>query len=202
MTPKRQKWWDSLPATQKYLRREILNLKYKRSEEKLHASSTWSVMVRKVSIMRVNNYTAHIRALEYILSVLTERELLEQLAEEAAELSQAALKLIRAEGLSNNTTPITAGQARTNLQEEFSDVLTVAELLELIDCHNDKKLQRWAERLGHKDIEDDEEKGELIKAAEKIKAYCANRDGCIECPFRGKDGMCLVDSVPSEWENV
>lgn len=76
---------------------------------------------------------------EYVLSVLSERELLEQLAEEAAELSQAALKLIRAEKLSNNTTPISAGQARTDLQEEFSDVLTVAELLELIDCQNAKK---------------------------------------------------------------
>ena len=139
---------------------------------------------------------------EYILSVLTERELLEQLTEEAAEMQHAAMKLIRAEGLSNNTMPITAGQARTNLQEEFSDILTVAELLELIDCRNDKKLQRWAERLGFKDVERDEEKIELMKAAEKIKAYCANREGCIECPFRGKDGMCLVDSVPGEWENV
>lgn len=138
---------------------------------------------------------------EYILSVLSERELLEQLAEEAAELSQAALKCIRAEGLSNNTTPITAGQARTNLQEEFSDVLAVAELLELVDCQDAKKLQRWAERIGYKDVEYDEE-SELMKAAEKIKAYCANRDGCIGCPFRGKDGMCLVDSVPGEWENV
>lgn len=87
---------------------------------------------------------------EYVLSVLSERELLEQLTEEAAEMQQAAMKCIRAEGLSNNTTPVSAGQARTNLQEEFSDILTVAELLELIDCRNDKKLQRWAERLGYK----------------------------------------------------
>ena len=64
MTPERKKWWDSLPVTQKYLRREISNLKYKRSEEKLHASTTWSVTVRKVAIMRINNYTAHIRALK------------------------------------------------------------------------------------------------------------------------------------------
>ena len=140
---------------------------------------------------------------EYILSVLTERELLEQLTEEAAELSQAALKLIRAEKLSNNTTPITAGQARTNLQEEFSNVLVVAELLELIDCRNNKKLQRWAERLGYKDVERDEEENEVIKAAEKIKASCANRMGCAGCPFHGKyekSGMCLVDDVPCRWE--
>lgn len=67
MTLKRQKWWDSLPATQKYLRREISCLKYERSEEKLHASRTWSVTIRKVAIMRINNYTAHIRALKHEL---------------------------------------------------------------------------------------------------------------------------------------
>lgn len=140
---------------------------------------------------------------EYILSVLSERELLEQLAEEAAELAKAALKCIRAEGLSNNTTPITAGQARTDLQEEFSDVLTVAELLELIDCQNEKKWQRWAERLGYKaESECDEEKIELMKAAEKINAYCVNRMGCTGCHFHGKDGMCLIDSVPSQWEKI
>lgn len=138
---------------------------------------------------------------EYVLSVLSERELLEQLTEEAAEMQQAAMKLIRAEGLSNNTTPVTAGQARTNLQEEFSDLLMVAELLELVDCQNDKKLQCWAKRLGYKDVEDDEEKGELIKAAEKIKAYCANRDGCTECTFCGESGCCLNRS-PFRWEDV
>lgn len=138
---------------------------------------------------------------EYILSVLTERELLEQLTEEAAEMQQAAMKLIRAEGLSNNPTPVTAGQARTNLQEEFSDVLAVAELLELIDCQNEEKWKRWAERLGYKDAEQDEEKSELVKAAEKIKAYCANRDGCTECTFCGESGCCLNRS-PFRWENV
>lgn len=137
---------------------------------------------------------------EYVLDVLTERELLEQLTEEAAEMQQAAMKLIRAEGLSNNTTPVTAGQARTNLQEEFSDILMVAELLELIDCQNDKKWQRWAERLGYKAESECDEKSEVTKAAEKIKAYCENRKGCIGCQFRSEGGWCLVDSVPSEWE--
>ncbi len=43
----------------------------------------------------------------YILSVLDTRTLLEQLAEEASELAQAALKFIRAAEYSNNPTPIT-----------------------------------------------------------------------------------------------
>lgn len=55
---------------------------------------------------------------------------------------------------------------------------------------------------GFKDVERNEEKIELMKAAEKIKAYCTNREGCIGCPFRDKDGICLVDNVPSEWENI
>ena len=68
MTPERKKWWDSLPATQKYLRREILSLKHKKSEEKLRTSTTWSVTIRKVALKRINSYTAHIRALKHELN--------------------------------------------------------------------------------------------------------------------------------------
>ena len=107
---------------------------------------------------------------EYILNELDTRTLLEQLAEESAELGQAALKYIRAHELSKNYTPKTEEEAELDLQEEFSDVLMVAELLELIDCQNEEKWKRWAERLGYKDAEQDEEKSELVKAAEKIKA--------------------------------
>lgn len=71
MTPKRKKWWVSLPVTQKYLRREISNLKYKRSEEKLHASTTWSITIREVALKRINYYTAYIRALKHELDRIT-----------------------------------------------------------------------------------------------------------------------------------
>lgn len=140
---------------------------------------------------------------EYILSVLTERELLEQLAEEAGELSQAALKCIRAEGLSNNPTPVSAGQARADLQEEFSDVLAVAELLELIDCQNEKKWRRWAERLGYKDVEHDEE-SELAKAVDAIKANCLKRRSCEGCRFFGSDkvGCELIRNAPFAWKEI
>ena len=56
-----------------------------------------------------------------IASYLTVEESLMQLAEEAAELSQAALKLIRARG-GNNPAPVTGGQAMDNLTEECADV--------------------------------------------------------------------------------
>lgn len=64
MTPERQKWWDSLPTKQKYLRREISRLKYERSKAKLLASTTWSVVVKITALNRINCYTAHIRAIK------------------------------------------------------------------------------------------------------------------------------------------
>ena len=57
------------------------------------------------------------------VSNLPDRELLEQLAEESAELSQAALKCIRAQGFSQNPTPVSCEDAMKNLQEEINDVL-------------------------------------------------------------------------------
>lgn len=89
----------------------------------------------------------------YILSVLDSRTLLEQLAEEASELAQAALKLIRAAEYSNNPTPITLQEAEVNLDEELHDVLAVASLLGIIDYDDDEnpKWKRWAERLGKHD---------------------------------------------------
>ena len=59
----------------------------------------------------------------YVLSHTDRRTLLEQLAEEAAELSQAALKLIRAEKLSDNPTPANVSIASEQLNEELADVL-------------------------------------------------------------------------------
>lgn len=89
----------------------------------------------------------------YIRDVLSERTLLEQLAEEASELAQAALKLIRAAEYSNNPTPITLQEAEVNLDEELHDVLAVASLLGIIDYDDDEnpKWKRWAERLGKHD---------------------------------------------------
>lgn len=62
--PSRQRWWDSLSTNEKYLRREISRLKDERSEEKLHASTTWSVAVKKTALKRINYCTAHIRAIK------------------------------------------------------------------------------------------------------------------------------------------
>lgn len=84
---------------------------------------------------------------------LTEREALEHLAEEAAELGKAALKKIRASGFSHNTTPITPEQAQADLDEEAIDVLCLLDVLgyglrELLEAETESpKWERWAERL-------------------------------------------------------
>ena len=51
------------------------------------------------------------------------------MAEEADELGKAALKVIRAEGLSDNPTPISLHEAIRNFYEEFQDVLIAMRVL-------------------------------------------------------------------------
>ena len=86
---------------------------------------------------------------------LTESELLCQLAEEAAELAQAALKERRT--LTNeNPTPVSYAAARNNLIEEVADVFVcLSELLELHDWEEvanirEEKENRWLRRLSEK----------------------------------------------------
>ena len=92
----------------------------------------------------------------YIKSQLSGRDVLEALAEEAAELSQAALKMIRAcrlEG-TNNVTPVTPEEATDNLLEEMADVELVMDVMSHYVCCGkalnnikDEKRERWASRL-------------------------------------------------------
>lgn len=85
-----------------------------------------------------------------VQSKLCRRDLYEMLAEEAAELSQAALKVIRAEGMSGSVTPITEEEAHANLNEEVVDVLVVLAALnvEILNAKlANEKAQRWADRL-------------------------------------------------------
>lgn len=89
---------------------------------------------------------------EKIKQHLPQDELLAQLAEECAELSQAALKLRRAlTGI--NPTPMTAEEARANLVEEIADVYNVSgflleteDFLEIYDIVQ-RKRERWLKRL-------------------------------------------------------
>lgn len=101
--------------------------------------------------------------LKYIADTLGAEELLCQLAEEAAELSQAALKLRRAiDG--KNPTPKTRSECIDNLIEEHTDIElcllvlfisnSISELQDFWDEYNsslEKKLNRWLKRLKKKE---------------------------------------------------
>ena len=81
-------------------------------------------------------------------------EILLQLAEESAEMAQAALKLRRAiTGM--NPTPMSVEECADNLIEEISDVVVCVSALGLYDEALDEinktataKYKRWKERLG------------------------------------------------------
>ena len=89
-----------------------------------------------------------------VANQLGKRDKLEMVAEEADELGKAALKVIRAEGLSDNPTPISLHEAIQNFYEEFQDVLIAMRVLvspskyaSLLDVDNSPKFKRWYERL-------------------------------------------------------
>lgn len=99
--------------------------------------------------------------IEYIASKLSKEDILCQLAEEAAELAQAALKLRRAI-TGTNPTPVSADDAKHALNEEIVDVAAAIEvyfasisdnyrqregLEDLVGCIAKDKGERWAQRL-------------------------------------------------------
>ncbi|MBR5588588.1 MAG: hypothetical protein IKW41_00340 [Phascolarctobacterium sp.] len=94
---------------------------------------------------------------EYIKSRISNRALLEQLAEEAAEVSQAALKLIRTMPNSENPMPVTFNEACGKLTDELYDIVIAADILGLTlstkqISDNHPKIVRWAERLRAKEV--------------------------------------------------
>ena len=90
--------------------------------------------------------------IEYIREQLSQEELLCQLAEEAAELAQAALKLRRVYD-GSNPTPVKRSEAYDNLKEEIADIILVLNVLDFDIMPHEQmqiinfKLQRWASRL-------------------------------------------------------
>lgn len=79
---------------------------------------------------------------ESILEILGLPEMLTQLAEEAAELSKAALKYRRAL-TGDNPTPVTPEEALENLYEEISDLNMVIEFAGIREPIG-KQMQRWS----------------------------------------------------------
>ena len=95
--------------------------------------------------------------LEYIAENLSDEDILCQIAEEAAELAQAALKLRRAM-TQTNPTPVTVGNAVDNLFEEYGDTVGAFlvwakknnldnEIYEMSNENIESKFYRWAQRI-------------------------------------------------------
>lgn len=92
---------------------------------------------------------------DYVASKLDSISALTALAEEASELSKAALKMARAKGLTKNPTPISESSAENDLIEEFNDVLLCAKVCNKVldiplqyNFNNEmEKLDRWIIRL-------------------------------------------------------
>lgn len=84
-----------------------------------------------------------------IRNSISKRSLYEQLAEEAAELAQAALKMIRATEGSDNPTPIGFQEAANNVEEELTDIMLVCDLIGVYKQDDTylRKLYRWHGRL-------------------------------------------------------
>jgi len=91
---------------------------------------------------------------KFVAGRMLSAEVLTQLAEEAAELAQAALKLRRTI-TPHNPTPVTEEEALACLKEELADVQNCAELVRnsfgiqqaLVDDRAHEKMERWAKRL-------------------------------------------------------
>lgn len=100
----------------------------------------------------MDEYVRLENAKAYIKDRLSQEELLAQLAEEASELTHAALKLRRAlDG--TNPTPVDFRTAFAALQEEVADVTLLVQLLGLdsdpgaLRAIMDHKTLRWRRRL-------------------------------------------------------
>ena len=93
--------------------------------------------------------------INYIANNISELAALMALAEEASELSKAAMKVARAKGLLDNPTPISVEQAEAGLIEEYNDLLNCVTILDKVSGLSLKddfalrpsKYLRWAERI-------------------------------------------------------
>lgn len=101
---------------------------------------------------------ARSKKMRFIRDNLSEEDILWQLAEEAAELAQAALKFRRTI-TGTNPTPIDAKTAKNKLLEEIADVMLVLNVMKDTDwiaicAFYRSKLDRWVERLKQREEEE------------------------------------------------
>lgn len=93
-----------------------------------------------------------------VIEYISQEEILAQMAEEATEFAQAALKLRRALS-GKNPTPKSIPECWESLEEEYGDLMNCIDALMLEDAQNyhafmskcgkkaESKMNRWKERL-------------------------------------------------------
>lgn len=93
--------------------------------------------------------------MEFIEEHMTRASLYEMLAEEAAELAQASLKMARILR-GENPTPIGAQDAYKSIEEEWNDLYLVNRVLSLTTDYVSMKhkAERWIERLKKREAKD------------------------------------------------
>ena len=102
------------------------------------------------------------KLVKYVTDHTPQTEILALIAEEASELTHAALKFRRVLD-ATNPTPVTAEDACDALVEEIADVLLLIcpdgdkELSAKIREIQDRKLRRWADRIVQKEINSDQD---------------------------------------------
>ena len=138
---------------------------------------------------------------EEIRDKVGEAELLAQLAEEAAELSQAALKL-RRKLVGKNPTPKTELELRANLDEGLADVAVCVSVLGLDTKWElmQKKICRWAERLEKNEKLKScplcgKHMAQLVVSLQEIPKYYVV---CTECGYK-TDKFSVLEDAKHEW---
>lgn len=122
-----------------------------------------------------------------MVEAIGEPAMLEQLAEECAELSKAALKAARVER-GENPTPVTSEEAWASLKEEYTDVIQCGiELgIQIDEKQMDQKLKRFCKRmheLNHAEKVSEEEQTEEQDTDDNEYEY-------EECPCNGCEAEC------------
>lgn len=127
-----------------------------------------------------------------MLEAIGEPAMLEQLAEECAELGKAALKAARVQR-GENPTPVTSEEAWASLKEEYTDVIQCGiELgIQIDEKQMDQKLKRFCKRmheLNHAEEASEEEETEEQDTEEQDTDD--NEYEYEECPCNGCEAEC------------
>lgn len=119
----------------------ICRYKYKNGIEDLKKAIFY---INEAIMLNCGTYSSDMK---YVREHFDTYDILDQLAEEAAELSQAALKLKRAMK-GTNPTPVSLVDANKQLIEEYSDICNVANVMGISIDHDicAYKMKRWVER--------------------------------------------------------